>query len=191
VLYCRLYAIKKSLLDGKNPYGGGPFAGLRYGVNYMRAAAPPVAPWVGYKGYGASALCNTPYYEELIYHTALCGATKLLYFNPQVFPPHKPMPEWSNPDQDRVLDKCLRDVNERFGDLDRSPITTGIMPWDSPLVVSGMRVGDKSLWRVTAPPGVTKIEVLPSKAILDFSGGVGAWYTGKADERPTFERVVE
>ena len=198
--YGAINNLRNISLDGKHPYGDSPFAALRLDVNRMRAikrsSSDPVSPWVGYKNMyelkdGAHSVLRSPYYEEELYHIALCGATEFLYFNPHPWYAGQDPSEWCDDAQDRLTDACLVELNSHLGNALRSPITLEQIAWDSPLVVTGMRIGDKSLWRVTTSPGITKVKVEPSGAILETNGAVGIWYTAKANDRPQFTPLVD
>jgi hypothetical protein len=190
----------KPLVPGSDaPYGDAPFGVLRHHVNLMRAvrrsSPAPVRPWISHKTYASSRLRDNGYYEELIYHLGLCGADGLLVWNPGMWKEGLDPRELRTWETDRIIDRCLAELNRRFGDAPRATVTPDAVPWDSSVIATAMRIGGgdggggdaRVLWRVTVPPDTVGVRVHPGGDVLDVKDGLGVWYESKPDVRPTFE----
>lgn len=193
--YGRIGKLAGIRLDGKRPYGRSPFAVLRLHVNRMRAikrsSDVPFMPWVSHKTFPESVFQDNDYYQELIYHLALSGVDGFLYWNPHPWKAGQDPSGWADEEQDRLFHRCLASVNERLNGPARRCATLDAIEWDSALIVTGMRVGDRRvLWRITARPGVTRVQVVPSGQTIELAGRVGLWY--ESPEGPAIQfKVIE
>jgi len=173
-------------------YGEKPFDVMRYTLNRVRSirrsSPAPIKPWVGYYDFNESAYAKSDYYQEVIYHLALCGSDGFLYWNPYPIKNLRTDIPWCSAEQDMLLNRCLEILNEKIGAEERFSVTYDAIPWDSALLVSGLRVGKKVLWRVTAPPDVKAVVVKPAGTVLEIKDGAGAWYESSPDEAVTFEK---
>lgn len=180
------------LFDGRK-YGDAPFDVLRYEVNKVRAirrsSETPMHAWVSYKSWEHSCFKDNSYYEELIYHLALCGVEDFLYWHPSRR--GRSLTAAHHRDA-RELDRCLAQLNEWFDQRERRSVTLQEVPWTSSLIVSGMRIGDNQvLWRVTAPTGTKQIKVRETGDVLEITeGACGRWYESSQNHL-TFEPIVD
>lgn len=184
-------------LDGVQPLGQSPFAGLLYSVNRLRDMARsstlPMHPWLAWQRYAGdgpgkpvAAIGGSPYYRELAIHLALHGATEFLFWNPHPAPTARDPAPLSQPEDEILLDGILDDLNRRLGPGPRKPLTLQPVAWNARVVASGLRVGDRVTWRFTFAPGAE-----PCEAMLDgkpvrlepAAGEVGAWFTHAASQQ--------
>ena len=197
-LYGTIGHLRNARLGGADgpAYGDTPLAVLRWHVNRLRAIArssdAPLRPWISHKTFAESVFRDNDYYQELLYHLALHGADGLLLWNPVGGVDDPNHATLRTPETDRVVDRCLTELNERFGDGPRRCATPDGMRWDSPVVATGMTIGQgggaRVLWRVTVTPGTTSVRVNPAGNAIELKGAVGAWYETKPDApAPTFE----
>ena len=215
--YGRISHLAGRKLDGRRPYGRSPFAVLRWHLNAVRAirrsSDVPFMPWISHKYYKPSALRDNPYYEELIYHLALSGVDGFLYWNPHrpknrssrghAKPLRKPQKQegivYSDEAQDRLLDQCLIEINSQLGVIPgvgpgvgpRWCVTLAPIDWDSSLLATGIRIGaDRLLWRITVPPDVRRVHVMPGDQTLVIPDAqVGVWYESTPTDNPSFKTV--
>lgn len=183
--------------DGRE-YGREPFDVLRWMVNMMRvcrrSSATPLSPWVCHKSWTGDGafdfvLSDNDYYQEMVYHLALLEADDFLYWNPAPWAPGHTLKGKRKESDDLLLDALLRVLNAKLGGQPRRAVTLGEIPWDSGLLVSGMRLGDRTLWRVTVPQWDVLVKVLPSGTVLGTGKFLGLWHETPAGEDVSFERV--
>jgi len=167
--------------DG-TPYTNTAYHTVLWETNVLRgilnSSSSNVTPWLAFKGYADSRLTNSPYYDEMVYHLALSGASGFLLWNPHATAGQNPA-QFASAAQDRAFDTLLQTLNSKFkpGIAVRTPITTQQMGWNDPLVVSGVQIGDTGvLWRITAPPGVKQVKVVDTGEVLNLNGAAGVWY---------------
>lgn len=183
-------------LDGQRPFGRSPFAGLLLSLNTLRAcqrsSTKPLMPWIAWRRYAGdgpqsppATMANTPYYRELVLHLGLAGCETILLWNPHPWSKAQDPETLSLPRDERLLDGVLDDLNQRLAATRRTPLTTAALPWDSRVLVSGLRLDDRTLWRATVAQGF-KLSVDGRSVPMD-EGGVGAWHTSTGDTPPRFE----
>jgi len=186
-------------LDGRQPFGRTPYAGLLLTLNTLRAlqrsSDKPIMPWIAWQRYAGdgpksppATVANTPYYRELVYHLALAGCDTILFWNPHPWSKNQKPEDLSMPADELLLDGLLADCNRRLAADRRECLTTAALPWDAPLLVTGLRLDDRAVWRVTAPAGVTKVTVKvddqPRELAIDDQAG--AWLTTAPGGRVTW-----
>lgn len=176
-------------LDGEKPFGNSPFAGLLLTMNELRAirrsSAVPVTPWVAWARYTGdgpgrpiATVGGTPYYRELIYHLALHDIDTYLFWNPHPWRADQRPEDLSMPADEELLDRLLAELGERLGDGQRGALTLEPIPWGAQVLVSGMKIGERCLWRVTLPDGTASVEVALGGQMVTVeppAGEVGAW----------------
>jgi len=182
----QLAAVK---LDGMNPFGQSPFAGLLLSINglraMMRSSAVPIQPWIAWQRYMGepgrpSTVGNTPYYRELVIHLALHGVEEFLFWNPHPWRKDQRPESLSMPKDEKLLDDILTDLNQRLSIAGRKPVTTEAIAWDTRVIASGLQVADRVVWRFTFSPEAREL-----KATLDgqpvtigpADGEVGTWFS--------------
>ncbi len=146
-LYGWLGNVAQAKLDGVVEYGKSTFNAFRYAVNKMRAmklsSNVPVYPWISHKEFDESLLSNSDLYQELIFHIGLTGVEQFLYWNPHsVTPP-------ASADSDRLVSDTLREFDEVLGNGDRQSLMNELAGWSDAYVVTGMRAGARTVWRLT------------------------------------------
>jgi hypothetical protein len=186
-------------LDGEKPFGRTPFAGLLLTLNTMRAlqrsSDVPITPWVAWQRYAGDgpqappATCaNTPYYREMVLHLALAGATTFLFWNPHPWQPTQD-PETLSTDRDeRLFDAILGELEQRLPGVERQPLTVEAMPWNTRVIATALRTGERVTWRFTVPPDVREVhaKVDGQPVVLSILGDEpGVWYSHPADQELT------
>jgi hypothetical protein len=188
-------------LDGKEPFAATPFNGLLLSVNGIRAmrrsSDMPLQPWVAwarYKGDGPGlppATCGeTPYYNELVYHLGLSGIDGFLFWNPHPWAQGQDPKTMSMPDDERLLDRLLGELHDRVGRPRGEALAPIALPWDAPVVATGMRAGNEVLWRITFRPDTESLPAtLGGEAVTlkPEAGGVGMWLRHDAGKRLVIE----
>ncbi len=171
--------------NSSESYGRSSFAVLRWEINTMRAekrsSNVPALPWIASPYNGLNPQFNkSPYYNELIYHLALCGASNFLLFNPHPWLKSQNPKHWATDADDLRLNNILYKINKKFDNYIRKPVTLAPIPWNSKIMVSGMQIGNnKILWRITVAPTVKTVHIIinkTSKTIHLKPGQVGFWY---------------
>lgn len=184
--YGTIGQLRNRVLAGDKPYGNAPFSVLRYHLNTLRAilrsSEAPFQPWISHKAFVESQFRDNDYYQELLYHLALSGITDVLYWNPGVWRKDQDPAGWRTDEQDRLVNQCLSELNARFDDAPRTCVTYQPIPWDSAVLVTGMKVGERYLWRVTVPPGVLAVKV--NGEVRAFDGRPGMWVETATGELP-------
>jgi len=184
-------------LDGEKPFGQSPFAGVLLsvdGARAMRRASPlPLQPWIAwrrYKGDGPGlppvTVAETPYYDELVRHLALTGATEFLFWNPHPWTASQKPEDFSLPEDERHLDALLAELDERVGTEPRKTVTVEPIPWDARVIASGCRTAGKLLWRFTLDAGVAEVTVDVGgerRTLAPEAGEVGVWFSHPAGEK--------
>ncbi len=172
-----------------------PFAVLRWHVNKVRgirrSSDRPLVPWVAHKSFEPGVFATNTYYEENIYHLALHGSEHFLFWNSgwDRNKPNHPGPRRTAADE-RLLNRLLEELNQKFGPAHRRCITIQPIDWDSPLIATGMQIGhDQVLWRVTAPPGTDAIRVDPQGHTLPLNGQPGVWYVSTPGQSVRFAPI--
>ncbi len=189
--YTSIGQLASKKLDGQNPFGQSPFAGLLLSVNYIRSmkrsSAIPIQPWVAWARYAGdgpnrppATVGGTPYYRELVCHLALQGIAEFLFWNPHPWRKDQKPESLSLPEDEILLDELLGRINQRLEGASGEPVTVEAAPWNARVVASGMRVKDKILWRFSFAPQTDKVVVsLDGKPveITPERGEAGAWFT--------------
>jgi hypothetical protein len=186
--YGQIGSLKHKRLGGNKAFGTSPFAAVLWSTNRIRAIRRSsdtlFYPWVSYKKFPLSVLRDNPYYEEMIYHLALSGVDGFLYWNPRVW---KAGRDGADNGQDRLLDRCLGEVNEMTGGGGLECVSLEPISWTAKVVATGQRVtGGGTVWRITVQPGVRRVRVLPDGPVIDLDEEVGAWYPAPPGAAPEF-----
>jgi hypothetical protein len=157
----------------------------------------PLQPWVAwarYKGDGPGlppATCGeTPYYNELVYHLGLSGIDGFLFWNPHPWAQGQDPKTMSMPDDERLLDRLLGELHDRVGRPRGEALAPIALPWDAPVVATGMRAGNEVLWRITFRPDTESLPAtLGGEAVTlkPEAGGVGMWLRHDAGKRLVIE----
>ena len=186
---------RRKLKDGRE-YGREPFDVLRWMINTMRAcrrsSETPLSPWVSHKSWSGDSAFDYPfsdndYYQEMVYHLALMEADDFLLWNPAPWAPAQTLKGMRKEADDLLLDALLRVLNRKLAGKPRRCVTLRDIPWDSGLLVTGMKVGDHTLWRVTVPRWDSTVKVLPSGATPGTGKFLGLWHESAAGEEVSFE----
>ena len=210
-LYCEIAQLsRRTFHGGRQPYGDSPFAGFRLSVNRMRSMAlssdVPVWPWISHKQYRDSRVRASGLYQELIFHAGLCGPDAFLLWNPRRRLATQQPEHFADDAQDKLVDDCLRQLNELVGTADQKTLVTGLAGWYDDYVLTGMQAGGRSVWRFTPElePGQTWQDTLTTASPPTFHTGTttiripngtvhrpreelsdeGVWITAPADARP-------
>lgn len=160
---------ERELTPGQ-PYGYSPLAGLRLSVNQMRAIRRssnlPMYAWVHsfyHEGDGPgqprSVTGRSTYYRELMIHLAMHGITDYIFFNPHPFEPGQDPAVFAQHSDELKMHNLITEINSKFEGSTRSPLTLENIPWNSPVVASGIRIGSNQLWRVTLNSNIRSIRV--------------------------------
>lgn len=208
-------------VDGKK-FGMGPFRSLMLASNNMRAAVlsseVPVMPWVAWRGYVSDftkkkdppphcSFGNTDYYQESIYHAALCDPDNFLIWSAFRWRQDQDAGDWAQAGDMRLLDALLDRINTLIGYNDRATLVHELSPWHGPYLLTGMKANGRSVWRLTPDPQQSAVALDKIKTSDDpltfvlgdvtlvMPGGkidtpdkplssVGYWITGPADLKP-------
>ncbi|MBI5834659.1 MAG: hypothetical protein HZB16_20360 [Armatimonadetes bacterium] len=199
--YCGLGQVGDKTLAGTRPLGRSPFAGMLRSLNQLRAmqrsSARPIMPWVAwprYAGDGPGApvvpIAGTPYYRELVLHLALAGCDTMLLWNPHPWAAGQKPEDLSMPDDERLLDGILADLNRRITGPRRTPVSTAAVAWDARYVATGLRLDDKILWRVTLDGEARKLSMrwLGNQMAIPLEPDTpGAWCITSPGAEPDFK----
>ncbi len=151
-LYCAVDQIRRARLEpGEEPFGHGPWQGLLLGTNRMRSMVlssdVPVMPWISHKAFAKSAVRGTDYYQELIFHVGLCNPDAILLWNPTS---RKRLPTESSPEQDALVSRCLKQLDEVVAFDDHQTLVRELSGWYDDYILTGMNAGGRSVWRFTS-----------------------------------------
>lgn len=153
-------------VDGK-PFGLGPFRSLMLAVNDMRSSVlssnVPLMPWIAWRGYVCdyvdspnpppySSFGKTDYYQESIYHTALCNADDFLLWSAFRWQADQKVENWCNQDDLKLIDELISELNTMIGYADRKTLVKKMSPWHAPYLLTGMTANNQSVWRLTPDP---------------------------------------
>ncbi len=178
-LYTWLGQIDHNPPEGLKEYPHTPFNGFRHALNEMRCMAGssdvPIHPWIAYRGFreGYTGVTDNDLYQELVFHAGLCGPEAFLYWNPHPWAKGQDPKQWATDEQDKVFSDCARQLDELVGRPDRQTATKTLVPWTDDFALSGMKVGDKTVWRFTPnlKAGQTREAVLVSESPATFKVG--------------------
>lgn len=144
-----------------------PFNAFQLHVNLMRTAVlsdpAPVTPWIAWRRYildpakpkGAS-VGETDYYQELIYHIALCNPDYFIFWSAFRWKPEmKAEDSCMKPDVQFVND-LIDEINGLAGFSGRKTLVDRLAPWHQGYLLSGMKTGGRNLWRLTPDLSVVK-----------------------------------
>lgn len=156
-LYCGVGGVSLLSLDGKVKYAKTPFNGFRFSVNRLRTAVlssrVPVRPWIANKDY-SGMVKNSDYYQELIFHAALTGIDRFLFWNPLTFNKKtRKYEKLSRETDNKILNDCLCELDSLAGVGPQKTFVSNLVPWDAHYVLTGMRMPKKSIWRYTPDMG--------------------------------------
>ena len=154
--HLRLYRFVKGrprLVDQDLRFGHGPFQGFLFSVNRVRSMVlssdVPVHPWIAHKAYESSDVRESDLYQELIFHAALSGPDRFVFWNPVHRRTPAPPATVTNDFQDGIVNDCLAQLTELAGAPDRRTLVHQLADWNADFVLSGMAVGGRSVWRFT------------------------------------------
>lgn len=163
------WPLRNILLDGSHTFTARPHDSLLYNVNRMRAnklsSNVPLYIWIPSRSYFEEEMqsyggfnSHPDLYQESILHAALLNPEQLLFWN--IDPPG----ENSAP----LVDSVLVEFNQLLGNEPRRTlvedrncnsvgVSTGgiypercLLPWDADYVLSGVEVGSRRIYRITA-----------------------------------------
>jgi len=187
-LYATIGQLGDRKLAGDQPYGRSPMAGLRLELQSVRAiqrcSDQPLSPWIAWQRYAGdgdnrppATIGNTPYWHELVYHLALAGCDTYLFWNPHPWRPNQDPETLSTAKDEHLLDELLADLNVRLtGDV-REALSKEAIPWDAKVLLTGLRVDDHTIWRLTVDEGITEVmATVAGRPVTIPIEGVGAWY---------------
>ena len=193
-LYTTIGQLGDRMLDGEQPYGRTPLAGLRLALNRVRAiqrcSDKPISPWIAWQRYAGdgenrppATVGKTPYYQELVYHLALAGCDTFLFWNPHPWRDNQDPESLSTAKDEHLLDDLLDDLNQRLAGETRECVTTEAVRWNAMILATGLRVDDHIVWRITVPEGTTEVHAtVAGKEVTIPVDGVGAWYRTAAGQ---------
>ena len=171
-LYGWLGSARWSRIDGTalrrggsgQEYGNTPFDAFRLSVNQMRSmklsSDIPLMPWVSHKRFQESYFKNLDLHQELVLHAALTAPDALLYWNPRLQSQRQNADHFTTSEQDQLLSDCLREFNALVGSEPRTTLVERLAGWGDDFVLSGMTVGDHTVWRFTPAPDETGLSTL-------------------------------
>lgn len=198
-LYATIGQLGDRKLAGDQPYGRSALAGLRLSLQTVRAiqrcSDKPLSPWIAWQRYAGdgpksppATIGNTPYWHELVYHLALAGCDTYLFWNPHPWRPDQDPETLSTARDEHLLDDLLADLNERLRGEVREPLSTAAIPWDAMVLVTGLRVDDHVIWRLTVGEGVKEVRAkVGDQPVVIPIEGVGAWYRTAAGQTLAIE----
>ncbi|MSP25630.1 MAG: hypothetical protein EXR75_10775 [Myxococcales bacterium] len=141
-----------------------PFHSLLYAANSLRVmplAAPslPFHPWLAARSYqgdfGANpkvqliGLADTDSWQELVFHTALTGATRFAHWNVSELQADPGQAAAVVASDTAAARATLEELNAVLGCSDRATLLEGLAPWGEMWLVTGMRIEDHEIYRVT------------------------------------------
>jgi hypothetical protein len=199
--YAWIGQLANKVLDGMNPFGQSPFAGVLLEVNAARAerrSSPvPMQPWVAWRRYAGdgpglplAVVGNTPYYRELVLHLALLGNDGFLFWNPHPWATNQNPQDYSLPDDERYLDGILGELADKLSPSGGPPLTLEPVPWDAKVIASAQQVDGRVVWRFTFAEGVdawpATLDGQPI-TLRPATNEVGAWLVHPAGSRLVLE----
>jgi hypothetical protein len=166
-------------------YGSDAFSVFRWEINRHRASlrsAPDqkMAPWVGYPSftfgiYGADPIPGAKYHRELVYHLALLGSERFLYFN-----------AGATATDEATWHGYLTTLATMLGLGGVSTRDISLVSFTGDKVVSGCRTSMGSyVWRCSVKMGAQSIMVNGSVVPIP-SNERGVWYTTLSATPPNF-----
>ncbi|MCC7495457.1 MAG: hypothetical protein IT204_24115 [Fimbriimonadaceae bacterium] len=213
------------VVEEGRPYGFGPYRSAMFATNLLREALlarpdVPLMPWVAWRGYVSdfeaqppekrppyTAIGNTDYFQEVVFHTALCSPDALLCWSAFRWRPDQQAADYCRDQDLRLLDQLVGQVNQLVGYSDRRTLVTAKTPAHQPWILTGCRANGRSVWRLTPDPAFTggdrnlvkagdnpltfqfggQVLRLPGGQIADLPpvlSQAGWWITGPADLQP-------
>lgn len=141
--------------EGVSNFAFTPFNDFKYSINVLRAPllsdpSIPARPWVSHKSFELSSdgmsnqFVNTDYYQEMVFHTLLSGVKGLLYWNP-----HQEGIGAATHSDDALLSNILIQFDSLASTSDRQRLISGLTSWNGDYVITGMRIGNRVLYRFT------------------------------------------
>ena len=164
------------VVDGK-PFGLGPFRSALFATNEVRQALltnreVPLMPWVAWRGYVSdwekedkekqpphSSIGKTDYYQEVFFHTALCGPDTMLTWNPYRWRADQDPADYCSDRDLPLLDDLADQVNQLIGYSDRATLVPAMTPAHQPFILTGCRANGQSVWRLTPDPDQSPVEL--------------------------------
>ena len=145
-------------------YPANPFNAVRYDINNLRAAIlgaekvqgtqqVSVAPWVAFRGYSGSLYANTDYYQEMLFHAALSGASYFLYWNPGGSD--------HTPNDDPTFDAAMSELTNVVGYSNRQTLVTSQASWSTNYLMTTTQAGTQKVSRLTPAP-INSVVTLPA-----------------------------
>ena len=149
-----------------------PFNAFRLAANRMRTSVlssdVPVWPWISHKRYPDSLVRDSDLYQEIILHAGLCGADNFLLWNPDAWRKNQKPEDFNTPEQIELVSRCLLELDSVVGGVStaddsvavtsvseparkstRRTLIERLAEWYGDYVLTGMRVGDRDVWRLT------------------------------------------
>ncbi|MBQ71777.1 MAG: hypothetical protein CMJ67_02620 [Planctomycetaceae bacterium] len=176
---------------------------LRLDVNrtraMLRSSNRPFHLWLASPSWATdgnweSGFADSPYFRENLFHQAVGGAHHFIYWNP--IDRNLPVPI----DRDRrhaeslEVQAILEEIDQATrGDASSTPLRSGRIRWDSPVLLSGARLADgSSVWRLTVAPNVASIRLDGDSApVLIDPTNPGIWIHRPDDSVPAIAEVTE
>ncbi|MBM3472834.1 MAG: hypothetical protein FJX75_06155 [Armatimonadetes bacterium] len=215
------------VVDGK-PFGLGPFRSALFATNEVREALltnpkVPLMPWVAWRGYVSdwekeppgkrppySSIGNTDYWQEVVFHTALCAPDTLCTWNPYRWQEAQDPADYCQDEDMQLLDDLMDQINGLVGYSDRTTLVEAVTPAHQPFILTGCRADGRTVWRLTPDPEQSAVELSEIRVkddpltfrlgsqTLTMPGArlftpekqlsaAGHWIVGPAQLRPVFE----
>jgi hypothetical protein len=212
------------VVDGK-PFGLGPFRSALFATNGVREAlltnpGVPLMPWIAWRGYVSdwekqppeqrppySSIGNTDYFQEVVFHTALCNPDTILTWNPYRWQEQQEPADYCRDADMRLLDDLIDQSNDLVGHDDRATLVDTPTPAHQPFILTGCRANGRTVWRLTPDPDQSPIALeeikvrddpltfrlggttltLPGAEVYTTEptlSAVGYWIIGPADLKP-------
>ena len=185
-------------LDGVNPVGIDPFSGFRLQVHRWRAcdnsSNRSMQAWIPplhnacdeYDPSVVLTLQDNPFYTEMVLHFGVQGCETFLYWNSIAWKPSHNPAEFNRLSDQKVLDSCLRELNETLGQNPGAVVPSANPGFGDQVVASGRRVGDRVIWRFTFAPGIAAVEVKfvdgTTQVVTAEPTRPGAWFSYPASK---------
>ncbi len=187
-------------LGGSIPfkYNDDPFSVVRWTAQVARGihrdTGGKFQPWITYENlndfFFQVDTKDTPYYEEYLRQTALHvdSGAPLLFFNAR-----GAGGGGGSDENDLEVDAIFQEINAKLDNESFSTVTTGLIEWDSDLIVTAVETSEKRLYRVAVRRVQTKptvgditVSVSNGDSITVPQGEVGFWYETSVGNTLTF-----
>lgn len=162
-------------LEGRRPERT-PFNAFQLHANLMRTTVlsdpAPVTPWIAWRSFvwdpalpGNTPMGRTDYYQELLYHIALCNPDYFIFWSAFRWNPDQVAEDSCQEANLAFVNDLLGEINGLAGYADRKTLADRLEPWYRGYYLGGIRAKGRNLWRLT--PDLTIVKSVESCLVSD------------------------